>query len=79
MAEHKPGSLFTVMFDGQLMVGFSLSITVTVKEHVAVLPAASVTSKVSVVVPTGKALPVPSPAVCNVIAPGQLSSPSGGT
>ena len=32
-ALHKPGVLFTVMFDGQVTVGVSLSITVTVNEQ----------------------------------------------
>jgi hypothetical protein len=52
-----------VIFDGQVIVGFSVSFTVTVKEQVAVLPLASVTSKVFVVVPTGKSLPLGKPPV----------------
>jgi hypothetical protein len=51
------------MFDGQVIVGFSASFTVTVNEQVAVLPLASVTSKVFVVVPTGKSLPLGKPPV----------------
>ena len=51
------------MLDGQVIVGFSLSATTTLKEHVAVLPAASVTTKVLMVVPTGNAAPEAKPAV----------------
>jgi hypothetical protein len=43
IALHKPGSFVTVMFNGhEVKVGNWLSITVTVKEHVEVFPAASV-------------------------------------
>ena len=49
----------------------------TVKLHVAVLPAASVTLKTFVVVPTGKAAPLAKPAVCEVDGPAQLSAPTG--
>jgi len=51
------------MFDGQLIVGASVSLTVTVKLHVTELLAASVNWKVFVVVPFGKAAPLASPAV----------------
>ena len=61
---------------GQLMVGASLSVTVTVKEQVAVPPTA-VTTKVLVVAPTGKLAPLAKPAVWLVEAPGQLSVPTG--
>jgi hypothetical protein len=63
MAEQSPASLLTVMLEGQVIVGSSVSFTVTVKEQVAVLPLASVTSKVFVVVPTGKSLPLGKPPV----------------
>src|SRR5436309_13235071 len=63
------------MLDGQLMAGGSLSVTVTVKLHVAVLPAASVTRNTLVVTPTGKADPLANPPVCVVTAPAQLSVP----
>ena len=62
-AEQSPASLLTVIFAGQLMVGFSLSLTVTLKEQVAVFPEASVTTKVFVVDPTGKVMPLAIPAV----------------
>src|SRR5204862_277500 len=65
------------MFVGQLITGGSLSVTVTVKLHVAVLPAASATSNTLVVTPTGKAEPLANPAVCVVNAPAQLSVPTG--
>ena len=60
------------------MVGFSVSLTVTVKLQLAVLPAASVTTKVLVVVPTGNALPEARPAVCEMVCPVQLSELVGG-
>jgi hypothetical protein len=41
LAVHMPVSVPTAMLDGQVIVGLILSITVTVYEHVAVLPAAS--------------------------------------
>ncbi len=51
-APHSPASLFCVMSSGQSITGFSLSTTVTVKSHVAVLlPDASVAVAVTVVVP----------------------------
>ena len=52
-------------------------VTVTLKLQVAVLPAASVTLKVLIVTPTGKAEPLGSPAVCTVVAPGHASVPTG--
>ena len=51
--------------------------TVTLKEHCAVLPAASVTLKVFVVVPAGNVPPLGTPAIWVVTAPGQLSAPTG--
>jgi hypothetical protein len=66
------GSLFTAMFAGQTMVGIWLSVTVTVKPQVAVLPAASVALNTLVVMPTGKVLPLGRPAVWVTVA-AQLS------
>src|SRR3989442_637821 len=66
-----------VMLAGQVICGGSLSVTVTRKLHVAVRPAASVTVNSLVVMPTGNADPLASPIVCAVIAPGQLSVPTG--
>ena len=50
--------------------------TVTSKEHSAVLPEASVTLKVLVVVPVGNVEPLASPAICAVFE-AQLSVPTG--
>ena len=65
------------MSAGHVIVGGWASTTVTVKEQEAVSPAASVTWWVTVVVPTGKADPLASPAVRVVFAPVQLSVPTG--
>src|SRR5438094_4265808 len=64
------------MLVGHMIAGGSLSLTVTVKLHVAVLPAASVTRNTLVVTPTGKADPLANPPVCVVTAPAQLSVPT---
>ena len=61
----------------QVIVGGILSTTVTVKLQELVLPAASVARKVFVVVPAGKVEPLASPAVWVVVAPLQLSVPTG--
>jgi hypothetical protein len=45
------------MFAGQVIVGSSLSVTVTSNEHVEVFPEASVATETTVVVPTGKTEP----------------------
>ena len=55
------------------MVGFSVSVTVTSKLQVAVLPEASVTTKVLVVIPIGNVEPLGKPAVCAMVCPEQLS------
>jgi hypothetical protein len=70
-AEHWPGVLFTVMFAGQVMVGFCVSVTVTVKLHTAVFPEASVAVAFTVVVPTGK--DEPEAGLATTVTPGQLS------
>jgi hypothetical protein len=70
-AEHNPVSLFTVISAGQLIVGFSVSLTVTVNVQVAVLPEASVAVAVTVVIPTGK--DEPEAGEYDIVAPGQLS------
>src|SRR5205809_615911 len=61
------------MLAGQLIDGFSLSLTVTVKLQPLVLPLASVTVKQMVVVPFGKAEPLDNPPVCITLSHGQLS------
>ena len=68
-----PASEVLVMEPGQVMAGSSLSVTVTVKLQLAVLPEASVTRKVLVVTPTGKVEPLESPAVWVTVWPEQLS------
>ena len=61
-----------VMLAGQVIVGGSSSVTVTVKLQVAELwPAASVAVQVTVVVPFGKLEPLGG--VQLAVAPGQLS------
>jgi hypothetical protein len=47
----------TVTFGGQVMDGASVSLTVTVKLQLAVLPAASVAAHITVVVPLANAEP----------------------
>jgi hypothetical protein len=65
-----------VIFAGQTICGATHD-TVTVNEHCAVLPDASVTVCVTVVVPMGKVEPLAKPAILVVVAPGQLSVPTG--
>ena len=60
-----------------IATGASLSTTVIVNEQEFVLPDASVTVYVSVVVPTGNTASLPRPAVRAVVAPAQLSVPTG--
>ena len=73
-----PALLLTVMLAGQpLKAGRVVSVTVTVKLHVSVLPALSVATKVTIVVPTGNTDPDCKPAVIMVVVPEQLSVPTG--
>src|SRR5437764_13018517 len=65
------------MSAGQTITGAWLSRTVTVKLQVAVLPAASLTTKLLVVTPSGNNEPLARPAVCTVLEPGQLFVPLG--
>ena len=51
VAVHNPASAATLTLAGQVIVGFSVSLTVTVWVQVWVLPAASVAVQVTVVVP----------------------------
>ena len=57
MDEHWPTALHTVMSLGQAMVGFSQSLTVTVKLQWPSLPAPSVAVQFTVLVPIGKLEP----------------------
>ena len=54
----RPGPVATLTFCGQVMLGGVVSLTVTVKVQVLLLPAASVALAVIVVVPTGKTSPL---------------------
>jgi hypothetical protein len=54
---HTPESVLLVCGPRQLIVGNSLSFTVTVNEQVLVLPLPSVTVHTTVVVPLGKIAP----------------------
>src|SRR5437016_1821460 len=54
----RPGPVATLTFCGQVMLGGVVSLTVTVKVQVLLLPAASVAFAVIVVVPTGKTSPL---------------------
>ena len=72
-----PAPALTIGGAGKVITGLTLSLTVTVKEQVVILPLPSVTRKVFVVVPTGKVEPLASPAVRTVVLPEQLSVPTG--
>ena len=56
-APHTPAVLVAEMFPGHTIVGASLSVTVTVKRHVAIRPEVFVAVAVTVVTPTGKNVP----------------------
>src|SRR5439155_14881160 len=72
-AAHWPASVCTVTAAGVVMVGFSWSSTVTSWVAVAVLPLASVTVQVTVVLPLGKL----GGALLLTVDPGQLSAKVG--
>jgi hypothetical protein len=63
------------MLAGQVITGFSVSLTVTVKVQVAVLPELSVAVQVTVVVPLGKV--EPEGGLQTTVTPGQLSAAVG--
>jgi hypothetical protein len=73
VAPHEPASLQTVIGFGTEIVGDSQSLTVTLNEHWSVLPAASVVTTVTAVVPIGKV--EPEAGVATVVEPEQLSLP----
>ena len=64
------------MLEGQVSTGESVSTTVTVEEHVAVAPEASVTWNTFVVVPMGNVDPLARPLV-RLVVDAQLSVPTG--
>ncbi len=73
-APHMPGVLVVVTFIGHdVNTGNSLSVTVTVNEHMAVLPLASVAVYDMLVTPIGKVDPDGNPAVWVNTKPAQLS------
>jgi uncharacterized membrane protein len=55
---HRPASAVKTRFVGHVTTGFCVSVTVTVKVQLAVLPLASVAVFVTVVTPTGNVLPL---------------------
>src|SRR5919108_709521 len=69
VAKHWTAAVLTVTSSGQAMVGFWLSRTITFWVQVAVLPLASVTVQVTVLVPIGNWLG----ALLLMVEPGQLS------
>jgi hypothetical protein len=75
-APHWPGSLPRVIGAGHAIVGASVSLTVTVNVHAAVLPAASVAVHVTVVTPFAKV--APEAGAHETVAPAQLSAGVGG-
>jgi len=71
LLKHPSGTALTVIFAGQVICGSWLSITVTVKVHVPLLPLLSRAVLVTIVVPTGKEKALAGTLVTLVIA--QLS------
>jgi hypothetical protein len=59
------------MLAGQVIIGISVSLTVTVNEQLAVLPAASVAVQVTVLVPFANVEPLAGEQL--LVTPGQLS------
>ena len=70
-ASQAPSAVLVTIGAGQLAVGGSVSLTVTVKEQLAVLPLVSVAVQVTVVAPFGKLEPLAGAQL--MLAPGQLS------
>ena len=68
--------VLTVIFVGHLITGTAPN-TVTLKEHSAESPTPSVTVYVTVVSPIGKTVSLAKPDVLTVMAPKQLSVPTG--
>ena len=56
-AEHKLASVFTERFVGQLIVGSSISVTVTIKVQEAELPFPSIAVQITLVAPRLKITP----------------------
>ncbi len=69
-----PAPVYTVMSLGQPAIpGASMSFTVITNEQDTEFPSASVAVYAIVVLPTAKLLPLAGPALCTIVAPGQLS------
>src|SRR5258706_15863173 len=66
-----PKAVLVLMFDGQVNVGSSVSLTVTVQEQMLLLPLASLTVQVTVVTPLLKLVPLAGLQL--TVEPGQLS------
>src|SRR5262245_24751376 len=69
---HAPGAALTVTLAGQVIDGACVSLTVTVKVQLDVLPRASVAVLDTVVVPTPKKVPLVGE--LETVTPGQLSA-----
>ena len=74
-ALHSPKAFSNITSAGHVIVGASVSSTVTLNEHEEVLPDPSVTTYVFTVVPNGNASPEANPNVCSKVTSKQLSSP----
>jgi hypothetical protein len=74
---HWPASVLPVIAGGQPMVGFSVSLMVTVKEQEAVLPAASIAVQFTGLTPLAKV--EPEGGVQEALTPRQLSEVAGGS
>ena len=70
-AVHWPGSVLASISDGQVVIGLSESLTVTLKLQLALLPEASVAVQVMVLVPLAKLEPLGGTHA--TLTPGQLS------
>ena len=71
LLEHWPASVRTTILAGHLRAGFSVSLIVTVKLQVLVLPTASVAAQLTVATPLLKVKP--EGGLQTTVAPGQLS------
>src|SRR5206468_3672976 len=71
LLEHAPAAALTARLLEQVITGACVSLTVTVKLQLALLPCASVAVLVTVVVPTAKLVPLAG--LLDTVTPGQLS------
>ena len=75
MREQLPEAVLVLILAGQVKFGSSVSLTVTVKKQLLVLPLASVAVQVTVVTPLAKVAPLVGRQL--TVAPGQLSLADG--